>query len=466
MSTDWPGAPSAAILIVDDKPNNLFALERILKDVPARVLKANSGDEALALSLHHDFAIAILDVQMPGMDGYELAELLLGNPSTSRVPIIFLSAAHVDEAHRFRGYESGAVDYLVKPLDPAILLGKVSVFLELARMRTELQALVLDRTLALDAKAEQLARKARFRGLLSEVSRDIMRRDPLEARLAVELALGKVARFIGADVGFVQFGSAAPDAYPGGRATLEWHAESAREIQGASATPAQLSALLSLDSVRSGEGVVLPLAALPRSVADERSILEERGINSLLILSIVDDDEAIGVVGFGCVGRGDTAPCSDLPELLALLPEAIYSALQRAASGAQRIESEAQHRLLFATMTQGVVYRSADGSVLAVNPAAERLLGGTAQDLIRAGDSGALPAIPCTKTKAWRHQLQAYWFAHDKPAAMLAMGMGTGKSKVVVDLIVNSEARTVLVIAPLSVVKSVWALEFSRHAGR
>jgi PAS domain S-box-containing protein len=144
-------ATDPVILIVDDLPQNLFALEQMLRRVPAVVVKATSGEEALALTLKHDVALALLDVQMPGMDGYELAEVLLNDPATSRVPVIFVTAAFHDELHRFKGYASGAVDYIVKPFDPDILLGKVNVFLELARHRRGLELAVDERTQALQA---------------------------------------------------------------------------------------------------------------------------------------------------------------------------------------------------------------------------------------------------------------------------------------------------------------------------
>ena len=144
------------ILIVDDKPKNLFALEAILKEVPAVVVCASSGDEALALTLQYDFALAILDVQMPDMDGYELASYLLDDPNTSRIPIIFLSAAYSDEHHTFKGYEKGAVDYIIKPFEPTVLLSKVRVFLELARYRIQLEQLVHDRTVAFQDEERKL----------------------------------------------------------------------------------------------------------------------------------------------------------------------------------------------------------------------------------------------------------------------------------------------------------------------
>lgn len=126
------------ILAVDDVPENLTALDALLKQEGVELLRARSGDEALELLLVHDVALALLDVQMPGMDGFELAELMRGTERTRRVPIIFLTAVATDERRRFRGYEAGAVDYLLKPVEPQIVRGKVEIFVELFRQRQEL----------------------------------------------------------------------------------------------------------------------------------------------------------------------------------------------------------------------------------------------------------------------------------------------------------------------------------------
>ncbi len=119
------------ILIVDDKAANLAALRALLKSVDAEVHEALNGNDALALTLDHEFALILLDVQMPGMDGYEVAELLTGKEGGQNIPIIFITAAYKDELHRIKGYDSGAVDFLEKPLDDTILLSKVKVFLDL-----------------------------------------------------------------------------------------------------------------------------------------------------------------------------------------------------------------------------------------------------------------------------------------------------------------------------------------------
>lgn len=125
-------------LLVDDLEENLFALEALLQRDGLRLYTARSGSEALELLLVHDFALALLDVQMDGMDGFELAELMRGTERTRRVPIIFLTAVATDERRHFRGYEAGAVDFLFKPLNSQMLASKAGVFFELARQRAEL----------------------------------------------------------------------------------------------------------------------------------------------------------------------------------------------------------------------------------------------------------------------------------------------------------------------------------------
>jgi signal transduction histidine kinase len=123
------------ILMVDDTPDNLGALEALLRREGVTSLLAHSGAEALELLLVHDVALALLDVQMPDMHGFELAELMRGTERTKHVPIIFITAGARDPARVFQGYETGAVDFLFKPIDPQILRSKVDVFLELAQQR-------------------------------------------------------------------------------------------------------------------------------------------------------------------------------------------------------------------------------------------------------------------------------------------------------------------------------------------
>jgi two-component system sensor histidine kinase/response regulator len=128
------------LLLVDDMPQNLVALDALLARPGVTLLQARSGGEALELLLKHDVALALVDVQMPGMDGFELAELMRGSPRTRHVPIIFLTATDRSAHRTFRGYEAGAVDFLYKPLDPHILRGKVDVFVQLQVQRLQLAA--------------------------------------------------------------------------------------------------------------------------------------------------------------------------------------------------------------------------------------------------------------------------------------------------------------------------------------
>lgn len=125
-------------LLVDDLEENLIALEALLRRDGLVLLKAKSGLEALELLLKYDVALAFLDIQMPGMDGFELAEFMRGKQRTKCVPIIFLTAGSADKQRRFRGYEAGAVDFLQKPIEPDIIRGKAGVFFELFRRRQEI----------------------------------------------------------------------------------------------------------------------------------------------------------------------------------------------------------------------------------------------------------------------------------------------------------------------------------------
>jgi signal transduction histidine kinase len=127
------------VLVVDDMSQNLLAMEALLARPGLTVLKASSGPEALELLLHHEVALALLDVQMPEMDGFALAELMRGAARTRHIPILFLTAAAQDQQRTFRGYEAGAVDFLYKPVEAQVLGSKVSVFVDLYVQRQRLQ---------------------------------------------------------------------------------------------------------------------------------------------------------------------------------------------------------------------------------------------------------------------------------------------------------------------------------------
>src|SRR5262249_54595833 len=128
---------SVKFLLVDDLEENLLALEALLSREGLELLVARSGPEALELLLVHDFALALLDVQMPGMNGFELAELMRGTETTRRVPIIFHPAVATGEERRFRGYEVGPVYFLIKPVAPHGRGRKAEVFLDLYRQRQQ-----------------------------------------------------------------------------------------------------------------------------------------------------------------------------------------------------------------------------------------------------------------------------------------------------------------------------------------
>lgn len=126
------------ILLVDDLDENLLSLDALLRRDDLSLLKARSGDEALELLLRHDVALALLDVQMPGMNGFELAEFMRGSERTRHIPIIFVTAGTTDNQRRFRGYEAGAVDFIQKPIEIDILRSKVDVFCDLYCQRRQI----------------------------------------------------------------------------------------------------------------------------------------------------------------------------------------------------------------------------------------------------------------------------------------------------------------------------------------
>jgi two-component system, sensor histidine kinase and response regulator len=150
-----PGGEDVRILLVDDRDDNLEVLAALLEEPGVELLRASSGTAALELLLVHEVALALLDVHMPDMDGFELAELMRGAERTSRVPIIFVTAARPEPVRLFRGYEAGAVDFLYKPIDAQLLRSKVAVFIELFRQR-QLLAAQVDEHKELLATAELL----------------------------------------------------------------------------------------------------------------------------------------------------------------------------------------------------------------------------------------------------------------------------------------------------------------------
>jgi PAS domain S-box-containing protein len=165
--TDFAHEP-VEILLVDDRPENLLALEAILEPLDQKLIRAHSGDEALRKLLQHDFAVILLDVQMPGINGFETARLIKARERTKYIPIIFLTAISKDEEYVFEGYSVGAVDYLAKPFQPDILRSKVNVYVDLylkqkqLSMQQDLLRASEVRELELKHKLELTESEARF----------------------------------------------------------------------------------------------------------------------------------------------------------------------------------------------------------------------------------------------------------------------------------------------------------------
>jgi two-component system, sensor histidine kinase and response regulator len=191
-------SPASSILIVDDRPENLVALAAVLEELEQNVVRAASGKEALREVLREDFAVILLDVQLPGIDGFETARLIRERERSNATPIIFLTAFDNDAGNASRGYSLGAVDFLTKPYDPEVLRAKVRVFIELHQRRLEVDQLnaslerrVLQRTSDLEAVNAQLLIEISERQRAERGARQLA--EDLEARVAERTAALKVA---------------------------------------------------------------------------------------------------------------------------------------------------------------------------------------------------------------------------------------------------------------------------------
>ncbi|AEM81815.1 response regulator [Streptomyces violaceusniger] len=160
----------AKILLVDDRPENLLALEAILSALDQTLVRASSGEEALKALLTDDFAVILLDVQMPGMDGFETAAHIKRRERTRDIPIIFLTAINHGPHHTFRGYAAGAVDYISKPFDPWVLRAKVSVFVDLYMKNCQLREQASLLRLQLEGGQPAAGEPKESAGLLAELS--------------------------------------------------------------------------------------------------------------------------------------------------------------------------------------------------------------------------------------------------------------------------------------------------------
>ncbi|MER7981386.1 response regulator [Streptomyces sp. NPDC095817] len=191
MMSEATNGERASILLVDDMEDNLIALEAVLGSLNEPLVRARSGEEAMKALLRQRFAVVLLDIRMPGMDGFETAANIKRLDQTKDVPIIFLTGTDADAGYAFRGYATGAADYLTKPFDPWVLRAKVTVFLDLHRKNRQLERLLareeerfdeladrlrgIERQLAagtLDDAAELREQLGRMEALLAELRRD------------------------------------------------------------------------------------------------------------------------------------------------------------------------------------------------------------------------------------------------------------------------------------------------------
>ena len=180
------------LLLVDDRPENLLALEAILEPLGQILISAHSGDEALKCVLQHDFAAILLDVQMPEMNGFDAAQIIKSREKSRYIPIIFLSAINKEDAYVFKGYSMGAVDYVFKPFNPDVLRSKVAVFVDLylkqeqLREQADLLAESERRELELQHRTELLEAEAKSAAQLGELNRQLQeRQNELEQAMGV-----------------------------------------------------------------------------------------------------------------------------------------------------------------------------------------------------------------------------------------------------------------------------------------
>lgn len=163
------------ILVVDDNPANLVVIRHVLGRLEVELVEAHSGNDALKATLDHEFALVLLDVYMPDINGFEVASILSQEEHTRQMPIIFVTATYADDVHRLRGYGFGAVDYMAKPLDATILLSKVQVFLELYRNKMALRSALQE----LSLRNQQLEEELQYRQKMEQNMRHMATHDVL-----------------------------------------------------------------------------------------------------------------------------------------------------------------------------------------------------------------------------------------------------------------------------------------------
>jgi PAS domain S-box-containing protein len=259
-------AEPVEILIVDDRAENLLALEAILERLGQKLVRAHSGDEALRLLLTHDFAVILLDVQMPGIDGFETARLIKSRERTRYIPIIFLTAISKDEEYVFEGYSVGAVDYMTKPFKPDILRSKVSVFVDLYQKQRQLatQAELLRRSEKRDLELRHMREiyesEARFSEIVGSAMDAIIVFNASGAVTMFNASAERMFRTPAADATRSNVGRFFPDASR--QATLELirRAALATQCEEPTSAPPELAHVLSFTGLRAN-GEEFPIEA-------------------------------------------------------------------------------------------------------------------------------------------------------------------------------------------------------------
>ena len=268
------------VLIVDDLADNLQALDALIRHEQRTVFHAASGEQALQLLLEHEFALAILDVQMPGMDGFELAELMRGTARTRHIPIVFTSAAGRELNYAFKGYETGAVDFLYKPLDSDAVRSKVNVFVALDQQRHEgrRQVAALEQS-----RREQQLLLEELHVTQAELQRSLRMRDDFMSLVAHELRTPLNTLFLESQMRMLQlqrgnFDSLGPDKLPA------MVARDQRQIQ---AMIRLIDDMLDVSRIRSGSLSIRPtpfeLTGLLKRVVSDLA-LQATGYGSTLTL--------------------------------------------------------------------------------------------------------------------------------------------------------------------------------------
>jgi signal transduction histidine kinase len=260
--------PDVNILLVDDLQENLTALSALIRQPGRRIFTARSGDDALSLMLEHPFALAMLDVQMPSMSGFELAELMRGTERTRSIPTVFVTAAGRELNYAFQGYESGAVDFLYKPLDPHAVRSKVNVFVELFRQRQELQ----------EAKAQ--------------LQRAVSMRDDFMSMIAHELRNPLNSVYLQAQLRRKMLAAPTP---PGADAMLKMVERDERQIR---SMVRLLDDMLDVSRARTGRLALVParfdLAASTRAVVEA---IEEQATRAGVPITLSVTPETLPIVG-------------------------------------------------------------------------------------------------------------------------------------------------------------------------